>query len=319
MVKAVLIGASAVLAILSLRFVETPFRKRRVLAKRTQILAFGAAATAMLVALGMFIRIERGILWRPDERFARYANSRSHGTTWDMVPFDQALAGRFIPIGTRQTNAPLDVLVWGDSHALAMTPLLDELCAQKSQNGALAFFSAVPPILAGGQYAGVKYDFDGKTYDPARVVYDFITNKRPKIVIVTASWEFYGVTDAYKTQLLTTIRGVLDSGAKVYVVKDVPLPHFDVPRVVAMKSLIGGDLDSLGVTPARLEAETQNMTETFDRISQMGATVLDPTGFFLNRKGIYGVIKDDQVLYMDGGHLTVEGAKLLAPLFKPII
>jgi hypothetical protein len=197
--------------------------------------------------------------------------------------------------------------------------MVDELCAQKSRNAALAFFSAVPPILAGGQYAGVKYVFDGKTYDPAHVVFDFIMKRRPKVVIVTANWEFYPVTDSYKTQLLATVRGVLDLGAKVYVVKDVPLPHFDVPRVVAMKALFGGDLDTLGVMPARLEKETRNMAETFDRISQMGATVLDPTGFFLNRKGIYGVIKDDQVLYMDGGHLTVEGARLLAPLFKPVI
>jgi peptidoglycan/LPS O-acetylase OafA/YrhL len=319
LLRAVMIGGSTLLAILSWRFVETPFRKRRVLAGRTQILAFGVAATAMLVTLGVFISHAQGTMWRMNERFVRYANSRSHGTTRGMVPFDQALAGRFTPIGTRQTNAPLDVLIWGDSHALAMMPVLDELCVQRSRNAALACFPSTPPVLAGGQYAGAKFGFDGKTYDIARVVLDFITKTRPKIVIITAGWGLYPVTDSYKTQLLGTIHEVLGSGAKVYVLKDVPGPNFDAPQVVAITALYGGDLKSLGLTPAQLEAETQNMAGTFDQISQMGATVFDPARFFLNQEGIYCVVKDDQVLYMDGSHLTVEGARLLAPLFKPVI
>jgi hypothetical protein len=273
----------------------------------------------MLLMLGGFITHERGTVWRINEHFVRYANSRSHGTTLGMVPFSQALAGRFTPIGTRQTNAPLDVLIWGDSHALAMMPVLDELCVQGSRNAALACFPSTPPVLAGGQYGGAKFGFDGKTYDIARVVLDFITKSRPKIVIMTAGWGLYPATDSYKTQLLATVRGALESGAKVYVLKDVPGPQFDAPRVVAITAFFGGDLESLGMAPAQLEAETQNMAETFDRISQMGATVFDPAGLFLNQKGVYGVIKDDKVLYMDGSHLTVEGAMLLAPLFKPII
>ena len=50
----------------------------------------------------------------------------------------------------------------------------------------------------------------------------------------------------------------------------------------------------------------------------MGATVFDPADYFLVRKGFYGVVKNDNVLYWDAHHLTLEGAEMLAPLFEPI-
>ena len=37
-----------------------------------------------------------------------------------------------------------------------------------------------------------------------------------------------------------------------------------------------------------------------------------------SRNGRYSVILNDRVLYRDSNHLTVEGSRLLAPLFEPI-
>ncbi|MGH7941544.1 MAG: hypothetical protein ACREFR_10795, partial [Limisphaerales bacterium] len=34
----------------------------------------------------------------------------------------------------------------------------------------------------------------------------------------------------------------------------------------------------------------------------------DPTTYFTNSRGLYDVVKNDQVLYFDDDHLSVEGA-----------
>jgi hypothetical protein len=62
----------------------------------------------------------------------------------------------------------------------------------------------------------------------------------------------------------------------------------------------------------------RDLRQTFEQISRMGATVLDPADYFLNRNGLYDVVRNDQVLYWDSNHLTVEGSRLLAPLFEPV-
>jgi hypothetical protein len=118
--------------------------------------------------------------------------------------------------------------------------------------------------------------------------------------------------------LLATVRAVLDVGARVYVVKDVPVPGFDVPRIAATTAMHHGDLEQLGVTREQHQMSNRDLRQTFEQISQMGATVLDPADYFLNRNGIYGVVRNGQVLYWDSNHLTVEGSKLLAPLFEPV-
>ena len=110
----------------------------------------------------------------------------------------------------------------------------------------------------------------------------------------------------------------MQAGARVYVVKDVPIPTFDVPRLASTTARYGGDVQKLGVTRERHAQLNRDLQQTFALISQMGATVLDPADYFLNRDGLYGVVKNDQVLYFYSDHLTLEGSLLLTPLLEPI-
>jgi hypothetical protein len=56
----------------------------------------------------------------------------------------------------------------------------------------------------------------------------------------------------------------------------------------------------------------------FDRLSKMGAIVLDTPRYLLNSNGLYDVVRDDKVLYSDWEHLSVAGAKILEPMFEPL-
>ncbi len=226
------------------------------------------------------------------------------------------MAGQFVELGSQDTNQPISVLIWGDSHAMAVTPVLDDLCRRFSRRGIQATQSATAPVLRYVSTAGTSLKENSPAF--ANAVLTFIAQRHVRNVIITAHWSSYPASDSFKTNLLATVRAVLDVGARVYVVKDVPVPGFDVPRIAATTAMHHGDLEQLGVTREQHQMSNRDLRQTFEQISQMGATVLDPADYFLNRNGIYGVVRNGQVLYWDSNHLTVEGSKLLAPLFEPV-
>jgi len=45
---------------------------------------------------------------------------------------------------------------------------------------------------------------------------------------------------------------------------------------------------------------------------------MDAADIFLTSRGNYRIIKDGKLLYFDSNHLTLEGADLLVPLFRPL-
>jgi hypothetical protein len=49
----------------------------------------------------------------------------------------EARKGDFVELGTGNTNQPIELLVWGDSHAMAVMPVLDAACrgARRSRRG----------------------------------------------------------------------------------------------------------------------------------------------------------------------------------------
>ena len=108
------------------------------------------------------------------------------------------------------------------------------------------------------------------------------------------------------------------SGAAVYVVKDVPMPGFDVPTLAALTVMHHGDLARLAMSPEKYLRTNHDYEFIFDHLSKMGAHFLDTPKYFLNTNGLYDVVRDDKALYFDNDHLTVEGSKLLSPMFEPL-
>jgi hypothetical protein len=314
--RAALLAASIVLAILSWRYVETPIRKRRILLKRPQIFGFAGVTMATLLGLGLLAYCGNGFPSRFPAKVRHYADGCNHSAFLNIISLKRAMAGQFVEFGSGDTNQPISVLIWGDSHAMAITPVLDDLCRRFSRRGIQATQSSTAPVLRYVSTAANSLKEDSPTF--ANAVLTFIAQRHVKNVVLAAFWSAYPASDSLNTNLLATVRAVLDTGARVYVVKDVPVPGFDVPRITAVTAMHNGDLEQLGVTREEYQMVNRDLRQTFEQISQMGATVLDPADYFLNRNGIYGVVRNDQVLYWDWNHLTVEGSRLLSPLFEPV-
>ena len=147
---------------------------------------------------------------------------------------------------------------------------------------------------------------------------NFIAQKHVKAVVLAAFWTTYRPTDSLNDSLVSTIRAVTASGATIYVIKDVPISRFDVPRLAAITALHHGDFGKLAGSPDDYLAANRAFGPDIDRILKMGAVVLDTPRYLLNRDGFFDVVRDDRVLYYDSQHLSVGGAKLLEPMFEPL-
>ncbi len=310
-----LLTASAALAVLSWKYVETPVRKKLVLRSRPQVFAFAGASTAILLAFGWFVCRHDGLPSRIPENARRYAASRDHRAFLNEITLEQALAGQFVELGLQKTDQPITVLIWGDSHAMSLTPVIDELCRRHARRGIQATRSATAPVLdVSSKSVGLKKDSDAFN----KAVLDFIAQRKVKNVILAAYWDWYPPSDSIKTGLVSTVRAIMALGANVYLVKDVPDQGFNVPRFAALTTMRNGSLAELGLSKQQIQMSNREFNQAFEQSTRTGAIVLDPSAYFLNDNGIYGVVKNGQILYSDGNHLTIEGARILSPLFEPI-
>lgn len=314
--RAALLVASAGLAILSWKYIETPFRKRWILKKRPQIFGLAGVSMTTLLISGFFVFHGHGIPTRFSGKAYSYVKTRNHRAFLNDISLEQAIAGQFVELGSGETKNPINILIWGDSHAMSVTPVLDKLCRRFSWRGIEATHSATAPIL--GYVNTDKFGLMDKTPAFANAVLDFIAKKHVKNVVIAGVWNSYLTSDSAKTQILATVRAIMNTGARVYFLKDVPMQDHDLARLTAVAVLHHSDLEQVGVTREQYQMANRDLNKTFEQISQMGAIVLDPTDYFLNSKGLYGVVKNGQILYCDYHHLTVEGAELLSLLFEPI-
>ena len=314
--RGALLMASFALAVLSWKFVETPFRRRLICPRRPQVFALAGFSFLIFMVLGSGIYFTKGMSSRFPAKALIYSNYRNDRAFLNQITLQQAAAGQFAELGAQSSDQPVEILIWGDSHAMAVTPVLDELCRRFSVRGVQATHSSTAPLL--GYVSNGAYGL--KEHSPAysKSIVDYISQRHIKTVILAAVWKNYGPPSSLDASLTSTVQAILASGARVYVLKDVPIPGFDVPRHAALTVYHQGDPAKLAIPPDKYRVDNGDFEFIFDHLSKMGATVLETPLYFLNSNGLYDVVRDDKALYRDSHHLSVEGSRLLVPMFEPL-
>lgn len=312
--RAVLLLASFALAVGSWKWIEMPFRRRLFCPHRPQVFAFAGCGFLTLVIFGGSVCLKHGVPSRlPADAVRAYDCKYNYSFRNDITP-KMAAAGQFAELGAQNTNQEIGLLLWGDSHAMAVAPVLNELCHRFSVRGVEATHSQTAPILEYWNNFGLQK----KSIAFSQSVVEFIAQKHIKSVILAAKWQVYGPPDLVDSKLTATVVAIEASGASVYILKDVPIPDFNVPKQAALTVMRHGEMAELGTNPTKYAADNHNYELLFDRLSKLGATILDTPKYFLNTNGLYDVVRDDKILYCDSDHLTIDGSKLLTPMFEPL-
>jgi peptidoglycan/LPS O-acetylase OafA/YrhL len=146
-VRIFLVAISLVLAAASWRLVETPLRRGS--PSRKRVLLVASVTVFALLLLSFSIQKLDGVSSRLPHETLRYADARFdfNPVFHSELTLQDAEAGRFLLFGSKRLEDPLNLFVWGDSHAMAVLPALDDLSKQHSIRACAATHSETPPLL----------------------------------------------------------------------------------------------------------------------------------------------------------------------------
>lgn len=319
--RMVLIGFGLVFAILSWKYVETPFRERRVGGSRKSILAFAGGGLTLVLACGLLCMKMHGFPQRFPLQAQEFANAKDDASLIRQVTIEDVLADKLEPIGIRNATVPPTVLVWGDSHAMAAVPAVDAFLEEKGLAGRAAMHAATPPVLDWYVWSKNGLKEESIAYNDAILAY--IQSHKISDVILIAYWHIYsqneqGDPPRFNASLVETVRRLVAIGARPWILLEVPIHSFDVPRALSRSIIAHEEVATLRAKQAAWKELDADDKKLFADIESAGGRILDPKPRFLDQADQHYVIQaEGLVLYRDTDHLTTKGAKLmLLPLFR---
>ena len=332
--------ASFVLAWLSWRFVETPFRKpsESSNANPKRVFQAFAAVTVVSIILGTIIYKNDGFDSRFSPAVIRYMNAELAREPGDKIDL---LENGAPPLLIRAKAAPdalvLPVLIWGDSHARSILHLCREACRESGTNIYASAFAGTPPLL------GTVHPPRMTSRDYNDAVLAFIKAKQIETVILVGRWTHHAIgapetntppalrasdapkmssKKAFRSSFTRTIQSLTEADVSVWVMKQVPNHHVDLPSALAtatrFPSQAPNGIESLGVS-VKEHLEFQKFTnEIIDAHASDSVTVLDPLSTFTTASDRCRLERGGHSLYHDDNHLSDRGSLELRPLFEPL-
>lgn len=317
---------SFALATFSWKFIETPFRTRRVLPLDRQILTFGLVSCACCTFLGALVVLDQGSPSRFPKAVLEFFVP---GGDVDVKRLNSnlasALRGDFPQAG--KADAPIECLVWGDSHAMALYPAFNKLALDSSTRVIYATHTAQCPVL---DYGGAgRFSLEGQSKAWCEAVVETVRREHiPKVVIV-ACWQWYGEKDTlgrngissrreFAEKLANTVTELQRAGAKVWILKDVPKQPMHV-RMGVIKAILNNRSLEIGVSKEEYLESSRAENEMLGAAVSKGALILDPYPFFFANRETSLIESSGSLLYNDDSHLTPRGALLLSDLFHNVV
>lgn len=330
------------LAILSWKFIETPFRRKDGILKSRKAVFIVSLATLSLMALGgLYAVYKDGVPGRFSPEVLAYA-AGAQDRNPAYAGCQREKAGLIASEGLCEMNpgkgiAP-DFILWGDSQADAIAPAFTALSEKYGRNGYFAFRHGCPPILDirdrerdGDKYACRHFNRD---------VLDFMDRHEIRRVYLVANWAGWfgnkhlyfadderGWFDPYKDRTgnirlaggQRTIDELRRRGAHVHILMNNPMFSFDPPRALSVGLRTGRVPESIFIP---VEKYTKKRAENLDMFVAWNAgdkniVFADPIPAVCP-DGKCIVARGGHALYFDNGHYSAWGARnVVAPVLEP--
>lgn len=323
------------LAYLTWRYVERPFRRHDTQPRLPPIPA-AAAASAFAVAAGALVWVNAATLsswgmnqrqiailaYTGDESRSRYRTLYLHGRCF--LREDQRFAD-VSPSCFSKIDAQQEVVLWGDSHAASLYPALKPMLAERMT------------FLTGGGCTPVVglTSLRKSCQDLHDGVMQYVAGRSPGRVILPGRWAEVADRPHFKERFAATLEALLRAGVKDIVVLG-PLPEWAPSNPELLAKQMGGPeapeleqnqlyfmnssqlkriekvdalLAGIALEAMRLARDGQNI-----RVETTAGRLCD------DRKCVGGIAAAGQVVPIswDYGHLTREGAEFLLTRLPPL-
>lgn len=318
---------SLFLAWLSLRFVERPFRAKNLLRSRTLLFGLSLATVCILALPSFVIWRTNGLPDRLSPEALRLANGRLDSA------FIKTLTARDIPENMQRLGMPgatPSLMVWGDSHAMAILPAVDAACKDLAITAIAATANLTAPTLEWYKDSPNGLNIQAPAYNEKIISYLRARREQGhpiRIVLLAARWDSYlnppEDPRAFGQALELTVAELRKNGIQVAILKQVPYFDRDVPKSLFLYQRF--HLDSL--KPARSRNQYSNIPESrrtmkffaeFER-QHPDIQFIDPLPLLTDPANM--LVADDGMapLYRDEGHLSVHGSMRLKTAIENLI
>ena len=325
------------LAAISWKYIEEPFRKPGGVLLRRPFIASGAAA-AVTVALALAVVFTAGLPGRFGHETLAILAAEEPATTCDPASIPSADLGLVCTIGSHGSGSP-SFVVWGDSHAGAISPAVERAALKYGLSGELSVMNDCPPLpgLVRARWA------DGSCERRNDAMLPHLRAAGIKTVILAARWaagldavDGYGAGRShlfwqydgesrersleenrrvFRRALIRTVAILRADGLRVVVVGPVPESSFPVAEMLARRRLRGRPVEP-GPTMAAFEMRNRLVLDTFR--SSPGAEYVFPHQLLCTGGERCAIVRDGRPLYSDDDHLSRLGAESVSGLFEPV-
>lgn len=312
-------GITMMLAYLSWRFVEQPFRRPNAISRRA-IFRLSGAGLVMSAAFGVFIahsELSRTRITLGGESFIALSKETSPNLGLSDA------CNRFTTVEKCASGPNPVAVLWGDSYAMHLAQAL------RDSPTALPFVqmtkSACAPIL-GVAYNGPRYNSNwgiacikhndqvfewlkGQPHIRHVVLSSPFGLIRGTSQITLPSGDVIQSGDLSETQFLDTIKRIQKLGKSVVIVSPTPAAEFNVGRCLVIQSILGRTPDSCHF-PLERHGRAGLYTQLADISARTGAGLVLLSDLICEG-GLCLSSRNGTMIFRDGGHLSRRGSSLL--------
>jgi peptidoglycan/LPS O-acetylase OafA/YrhL len=320
-------------AYLSYRWIEVPFRVAATPRARQFVVGGALAGSLAVLAASTVISRSDGFPARFPPEVLAAVEGGSLCRDWETRKFGiRGSPEAPKPIGAERNGTGVCFVLWGDSHGMAISPVVDEVAKAMGVPGTAALMGGTPP-LAGRLTALTTDQRDcAAAYE---AVLAWVRLHRPRHVVLCARWSLYmpqGLTPAdqragsaapprrspptaaevrlaLQSDLQQVIHDCEQTGATVWVLLEVPCQPW-TPRERALAAFMSkGSPSMAGIDRAAHDVRAGLFSDVIHGLAAPHVRIMDlATPFF--EQGVASVVgRDDRMWYVDDNHLNPSGAR----------
>jgi hypothetical protein len=228
---------------------------------------------------------------------------------------------------------PLALLVWGDSHAMALLPAIAQLCREHRVSAVYAVHSNTAPVIDYEHTLPFSRQKEAPVF--AKAVMHYVKEHSIPNVLLAARWSSYFEEEAridaasegakskhvpFADALCDTVSSVISAGAQPYIFAEVPNCRVNVPKALRIRGMFGASIREFFCRPHIHADATKEMSVLFPSLSDKGAITIDVSPLFLSDdQQHYRMDVQGRALYVDKHHLSRAGALHVAQELAPCL
>ncbi len=316
-----LVLVTFVLSYLTYRFIEQPVRQRRILSARRPIFVSALAVSIAFIFVGRVTDLKRGFPERLPEGARTYAmgalDRDKYAHDCGDVSINRIHKQKLCTIGQHKKAKP-DFIIWGDSHANMLIPMIRQIADNRKLFGVFATKSGCYPIFIKEQV-----DVNKKCVVFNKAVLKIISSQKIQNVVLAGYWWRDLVITAKKDKLMplnkaeniiSTLKAL--DGHQLFVFTGIPGYKSNIPSELAKAAMYNRERMTIAVTR---EAFTKHL-DTVHNLFKSGdadITFIDVTDTLCEKNNTCALSAKKRSLYYDKHHLSVTGAMKIRPSFEP--